>query len=266
MPDDLVKKFFSKDLTEAEEQALAETLSTSEAAAEEFGGTAEGNYDRYGLPQAAWPDSLPSPIGKGRGFQPWVWVLAAGFLGGMVFWGWQHRETFQQSFRPAGADPATVPETPGQGRGLERAAGTGHGSEDVPGTAPREDSIEEELRKDLEEGAQGGAPPASPRNAGPGTVKPSGVLTPVNVQDAPGRTFSEIAVKVNRAEPGQVSVRVLDMSGLEVVPLYSGPLGAGQWVFEWDGKLPGGGKASPGVYQVEVQSGSYRGLKNIRIR
>jgi flagellar hook assembly protein FlgD len=84
--------------------------------------------------------------------------------------------------------------------------------------------------------------------------------------ESPGRTFSDIAVKVNQAEPGKVVVRVLDMSDLEVVPLYSGDLASGQWVFEWDGKLPDGRKASPGIYQVEVRSGAYMNRKNIRVR
>jgi len=267
---ELVEKFFREDLTEAEEQALADLFASSEEVAGEFLAIAERNYARYGLPQPSWPETLGPPIGAaGAGFAPWAWMVALAILGGTAFWGWQQwrplqaagtQEDVLSNTVPAQKvpEPGTKPERalPAKQRDLGEVSGSTRGSAGM--------TLEEELQRDLAEGAKGAIPVS--KKAHPETGRPSGAMTPVNLAEAPGRTFSDIAVKVSRKEPGPVSVRVLDMSGLEVAPLYTGNLDVGQWVFEWDGRLPDGNKASPGIYQVEVKSGSYRGSKNIRIR
>jgi len=266
---ELIKKFFEADLTEAEEQALSEKLASSEEEAGEFLGIAEANYRRYGLPETSWPKTLRPPIGHGMGLGPFTSLLVVGLLGGLGYWfsthsGWVKTagDTLPGSSGAQGTLPGTLSAAD---RGEGRPAKAKPAQEAAPAQEQEgEFSIDEEIQRDMRQGGREAV--EAVKKPHPETGRPAPALVPVNAADSPGRAFSDIAVKVNRKEPGPVSVRVLDMSGLEVAPLYSGNLGVGQWVFEWDGRLPDGNQASPGIYQVEVKSGSYRGSKNIRIR
>jgi hypothetical protein len=47
--------------------------------------------------------------------------------------------------------------------------------------------------------------------------------------------------------------------------LYVGMLKPGEWTFEWEGQLEDGSPASPGIYEVETQSGPTVLRKRVQI-
>ena len=95
MPD-LIEKFYREDLTEAEEQALGETLSTSEDAAEKFGALAEATYYRFGHPKPEWPGGDSLPRSKG-GWKPWLWMALLAAVGGAALWIFLHRQAVPET-------------------------------------------------------------------------------------------------------------------------------------------------------------------------
>jgi flagellar hook assembly protein FlgD len=88
----------------------------------------------------------------------------------------------------------------------------------------------------------------------------------VNLDVQPHAAYSSLWVVVKRAEPGPVTVRVLNLEGEAAVLLYEGNLEPGSWVFDWDGMLPGGQKAPAGYYQIQVLSGPVTQKKIIQIQ
>ncbi|HVZ80702.1 MAG TPA: FlgD immunoglobulin-like domain containing protein [bacterium] len=89
---------------------------------------------------------------------------------------------------------------------------------------------------------------------------------PINLDQDPKAHYSGVSVQVHLTHPGPLQVKVFDTRGVEVTPLYSGSLGTGHWVFEWDGRLANGELAAPGFYQIEVRVGSFSQRKSIQIR
>ena len=127
--------------------------------------------------------------------------------------------------------------------------------------------VEPDAAADSGEGTQGGKTPESKAFKEMGeNPYPHPMGTPINLDETPGRAFSNLSVVIKQEDPSTLLVQVLDMSGIVVTPIYSGELGAGRWVFEWDGRLASGRKAQPGYYQIEVKSGTYSQRKNIHIR
>jgi hypothetical protein len=250
---DLIEKFFREDLTEAEEQALSGMLDSSEEAAERFGGLAEAAYYRFGHPKPEWegPDALP-PRGGG-GLKPWTWLVALATVAGLAYWAWGKKGEGQlDASMPPALKEARQPLAEKAPRKLK-----GRPEEAAPGT-------QGESRKP----PQAAAPPLVgkvPEKGAAGVPEPRTILTPVNLDEHPTHKFSSISVKINQAQAGLVKVRVLDMAGEEITPLYEGELPA-RWVFDWDGKLGNGRMVAPGYYRIEVESGSFTGHKNIRIQ
>jgi flagellar hook assembly protein FlgD len=81
----------------------------------------------------------------------------------------------------------------------------------------------------------------------------------------PKGDYTSLSIFVNLAKPAPIIVRVLDTRGMELLPMYNGPLGPGHWVFEWDGRLPNGKSAPAGFYVIEVRSGLYSQRKTVQI-
>ncbi len=79
---DLIDKFFSEDLTEAEEQALGEALMASDEQALKFGRLAEEAYARYGLPDPGTGSSGAGGLTGGPSLTTWclLGLVAVGFL------------------------------------------------------------------------------------------------------------------------------------------------------------------------------------------
>jgi hypothetical protein len=239
-----VEKFFREELTEAEEKALSELLASSEDAAERFVALAEAAYRRHGHPEPKWPEPPAVPPASGAGLKPWIGLLVTTILGLGVLWFMAHR----QGLRAGGAGEAAEPAVPVKSEVREEAP-----VRERPG---REKALEKDgTFPDAREPEPPSRPPAR-----------GSFLEPIRLDEGSSQKFSSISVKVNQAQEGPVQVRVLDMSGLEVTPLYDGTLALGTWVFDWDGKLPGGRSVAPGHYQIEVRSGTFSGKKTIRIQ
>ena len=266
MADDLIIKYFREELTEGEEQALLERLGSSHEEALRFGQHAETSYRHYGLPEPQWRGGGP-PLGffpKSR-FSPGIWlsiVLLTGFLGWL---GW-HALSLRRGHSGEGEpEQQTVTSQAQTSQGL-----------------PDSDEVIPKKTKKTRESI---ALPKKPSNPNPekiaeektGAVSRStsvtenpipliAVSTPVNITTQPHHPHSNLEVMIRRSSPGQVTVEVLNPSGIPVVLLYQGLLEPGNWAFDWDGKFGNGELASPGIYRIQVQSGSISQSRSVVIR
>ena len=262
---DLIEKFFKKDLTEAEKEALAKQLSSSDKAAQKFGEKAVETYRSFGLPEPRWTG--PDTLRRAPGTSYWKWValgLTLILLGGASTWVFHHssnypvngtaittplpetkpaelaskpvphkRKTVSASKRPP---LAATPSASGEGNSVSPGQGTAkQGSTDVSSQAPV-------------------------------LTGPAPKLTPVNVDHNPDGTFSSLSVQLRVSSTRSVTVKVLDAKGEELLPLFNGALPAGNWAFEWNGLLKDGTLAQPGSYQIKVQSGSWSQTKEVLIQ
>jgi hypothetical protein len=121
----------------------------------------------------------------------------------------------------------------------------------------------------------GAPPPAKADSAIPKTPlssadadipAPEDQTAPVNLDVHPRTTFPDLSVVVDQAQTGPLKVSVLDPQGSEALVLYQGTLGPGHWIFEWNGKLSGGGKPPAGTYEIQVQSGLFSQQKPVQIQ
>lgn len=87
---DLIQEFFTRDLNEAEQEALSKLLSESPEAALSYEGSLERNYLALGLPQPVLPPGLQYPrhIGSGAASgNGWLSLALAGSaLLGLALW------------------------------------------------------------------------------------------------------------------------------------------------------------------------------------
>jgi hypothetical protein len=300
MPD-LVEKFFREDLTEAEHQALGESLLASDEAALKFEETAKAVYHRYGLPEPEphWPDpTLPpqSGIGPWNSLLPWIWPSL--FLLGAVavLMGWHH---YRLSFSGI-ASPSKTAGTPGTAARLEKpglsAVSRDRTTQALSSVSPQQPkslmssnsqpkavtvaglksaSVEPEPRSPegsgvspaVENGKTVSAQPVDKVSADVNPILPAhAALTPIRVDENSQRTFSNLSVEVSPESLSFVTIRVLDNRKGEITVLYRGNLEAGNWLFEWDGKSSSGRPVGPGLYQIEVKSGSFIQHKNVEIQ
>ncbi len=257
MADDLIVKFFREDLTEAEEAALGERLSSSVEDALRFGQHAEASYRHYGLPEPAWPGGgLPPGFLPGAGWKLGVWMGLA-LLSGLGAWGlWKHWAPVktacsallqgwgQDSQAPPTEAPASI-----QPKVLKHEAPPGI----LPGpTGQGETAPETSPAKDFAPAA------SSPPEASP-------MLTPVHLSALTRHPHTNLEVVVKRDKPGDVTVRVVGPDGALAVMLYQGTLQPGRWAFDWNGRLAEGGAPRPGTYQIQVLSGGVTLRKNIGV-
>jgi flagellar hook assembly protein FlgD len=91
------------------------------------------------------------------------------------------------------------------------------------------------------------------------------LLTPIDASENPGRVFSDLAVTVHKAAAGAVTVQVFTLEGSPVALLYQGGLQPGTWVFDWNGKTQAAQAASPGYYEIRLESQSGTQKKIIQI-
>jgi hypothetical protein len=240
MPD-LVDKFFREDLTEAEQEALSQELLNSDKAALKFESKAKALYISFGL-------ALPRHHWVPQGKLPWHAAPAhsgghaLGLLHHLVHvshlshWIWP-------SLFVVGVTGSVV-----TWNHFEKAA--------PPVEIPKISAT---------------PTPAAPKANSKvlpvlGAAEPAARVTPVALNPGTPPAFSSLSIEVAQTREGPISVQVLDMSGHEVISLYQGGLKAGDWVFEWDGKLTDGSPAQAGFYRIEVQSGAFIQRKNIQIQ
>jgi len=258
MPD-LVSKYFRQDLTEAEQEALEQSLLNSDEAAFQFEELAKAAYGRYGLPepQPKWDDSLPPPSVPRSGLGPTAWTFL-GLVGiGLAIFSWQHPPAFIAAARAFwAAPPVSVSSAPS-----EKGNGKGIASKKKPALDSR---ITSKTGVETREGREEAV--LETKSAVPAAVVARPETTPVNLDLSPPKSYSNLSVEINQTQLGFLTVRVVDPRGAEVTLLYKGNLTPGRWMFEWDGKLANGGPATPGFYQIEVRSGATVQQKSIQIQ
>lgn len=253
MADDLIIKFFREDLTETEESALSDRLSSSIEDALRFGQHAEAAYRHYGLPEPAWRGGEP-PTGflSPSGFKLGLWLPLA-FLAGMSAWGawkyWPGNET-----KP----PGSVPVVSTWALSSTSKMNGGHTA------APLKKAV---IPDQLD--FHSGLPTSQTteiRQSLATTALVSPALTPLNAMVPTHHPHSNLEVLVKRAKPGEVTVRVLGPDGAQAVMLYQGMLQPGSWAFDWNGRLADGGAPPGGTYQIQVVSGAVTLSKNVVIK
>lgn len=244
---DLIEKFFREDLTEQEREALRQELITSGVSADRLGERAEEVYRALGLPDPRWtgPDHFRPRSGH---FGHWVELgaLLAVLLAilGSVFY------LSRQPARPALTSPATdnipgsqVPEPKTQ---ASRPAVAPDGKSPLVPTPV------------LQRRLALAVTPTQPSTAAPPSFTPADAGSP--------KPFSSLSVKLHRTKKGPLTVRVLDVQGNEVALLFQGELPPGDRTFEWNGLLKDKNPASPGIYRIEIRSGTWVQTKEVRIQ
>jgi hypothetical protein len=220
MKKDLLKEFFKRDLTEAEEEQLARELASGPKKSLRFARLASLAYLKTGLPHAGSPHGGPGlgPHWGNLGGGMTLKILATVAAGGAaVFY-------YSQTHRPPLAPPAVRP--PAERQAL------------VVPTA----------------GKKVGMPAPVPFAAPQASAHPMGMVRPEAYD--PTAKYEGLDLMVERKTTGLVTLRVMDPAGKEVRLLYAGILKPGKWHFLWEGKLENGDLAQPGTYVIEVQSGS----------
>lgn len=263
MPD-LIDKFFQEDLTEAEQQALSDTLLNSDETALKFEARAREIYLAFGFsePQADWPEngnppwhSSPTDVfshGSSRLYRlshlgHWIWpsvFLAAGIVAAVA---WH----FAQKASMAPPPPALAVEKL-RVQTLEDTKPPVSAST----RAPQPTSTPQRAN----------SPTPLAISAGITPIGPSPRVTPLSAGVSNSPTFSTLSVVVSQSKADFVTVRVLEPQGKVVVVLYKGNLEPGDWAFQWDGKSSDGYPAQAGYYQIEVQTGSFIQHKNVQIQ
>jgi hypothetical protein len=234
---DLIKKFFQEDLSEAEEKALGEQLLSSTEDALRFGEEAHTRYASYGLPEPEWSKPLVPALGQAAaspatlhfayiGLKVLAGLLALAVAGVVAFGLWR-------AFAPVPMDSGSP--------------------------APAlQDSQAPLLAPSQIHKVHFPSPVKAP------LVVP--VLTPIDMDHPSDKPFSNLSITVHKVSAGAVTVEVTDLEGQGLLPLYRGFLQPGNWGFEWNGKLGNGQAASPGYYQIQMDSGSVSQKKVIQIQ
>jgi hypothetical protein len=253
MPDDLVIKFFREDLTETEEQALSDRLTSSEEDALRFGQHAESSYLHYGLPEPQWPGGGPPPGFFPRSGLPiGFWSILA-LVAGLSVWGfwkwWPGHAVKTPVSLPAVFSPALQPPT-----GLKEGRVPNPSQQEV---APKPGTVPGSLSKAV--------PPQNPPSQ-TGLMPGSTTPIPLDATVSSRHPHTNLEVLVKRAKAGEVTVRVLKPDGTQAVLLYQGMLQPGSWAFDWNGRLSDGEAPAPGTYQIQVLSGAVTLSKNVVIK
>ena len=90
----------------------------------------------------------------------------------------------------------------------------------------------------------------------PGPSVPTGVVYLAPVSPNPFNTNTAISFSTPAGR--HVRVLVYDVSGRVVAELLDGTVDAGTHTLFWDGRLAAGGRASPGLYILGLESAGYR--------
>jgi hypothetical protein len=97
-----------------------------------------------------------------------------------------------------------------------------------------------------------------------------GVLPPPPVQlpqkwEADSVEGNRLSVVVELEKLAQVQVRVLNPQDQPLRVLFDGPLNAGKWAIQWDGRLADGSRAGSGKYLIQVKAGSQVMSKSVSV-
>jgi hypothetical protein len=227
MMENLVKAFFERDLTEAEEKRLDTLLESSPKEAFQLLERAKALYLQTGLPNPEPPPAGGPPLSAGGAKMLW------GFLTGIVitgaaWWSWENRPVPQPEVSiPVSAIPLAAPAYP---------------KITPAGSPPRPEPPPAGLKQVFVE---------------PEMVRPEPYIA--------GHRYGGLNVIVDQKGSGLITIRVLDPNGKEIRLLFANILEAGRWNFSWDGRTKDGRLAKAGLYQVETQSGKTLLRKEIRI-
>lgn len=253
----LVDEYFKRDLTDSEEQQLADWLESHPEDSARFAQLMKDFYAETGLPEPEWPHT-PLPGGGARLGYRWLIPPALLLLLAFGVYFWRAKYTAQTPPAPAPiSKPEKTPaikhpvkkrhpvklETPVPAAKHEvKAARTPLAAAPAPVTP-----------KPMAVVTHPTFPPAVPA-AVPLTTVP---VLPLPPSAAPaGKQYERLSVLVNLPQGGLATVRIVDTQDKEIRALYAGILPAGQQTFTWDGKTGQGVAAPPGRYYVEIKSGS----------
>jgi len=237
---DLLKEFFERDLTEAEEQRLADLIAGAPQQSLRFAELAHAAYLQTGLPDTDGGNGsggFGSPGGLTHLIGPIVLKSAVILaVGGFTAYG--IFRLLHGTPNPTVSLPAAV----------------------IQNEAPAKPQpvIPEKITVSK-------PAPQAPIQAPPlkALAKP-GMVNPVAYD--PAKKYEGLDIMVEQKSPGLLTVRALDSGKKEVRLLFAGMLKPGRWDFVWDGKTENGEPAQPGTYQVEVQSGKQVLNKEVIIR
>lgn len=233
---DLMKEFFRRDLTDNEEQSLADLLAASPRHSMRFAELARRAYRKTGLPDEG--GSGNGPFGPLKPMLPFVWrgLLLMVTIGLTLY---LFLETLHLLQAPAASVPVPV---------IRAAA--------HKGTVPTTLQTHPGRQPERTAASSLHLPLSSP------AAKPS-MIQPVAYD--PAMRYEGLNIMVEQKKPGLVTVRALDASQREVRLLFVGMLKPGKWDFQWDGKLENGTPAGPGAYSIEVQSNGQAQTREIII-
>jgi hypothetical protein len=239
MKKNLMKEFFKRDLTEAEEEQLARELATGPKKSLRFARLAEIAYLQTGLPHpsgGAGGASGSGLGGSGLGGSMTLKVIAALMVGSasVVYYVNTQSSPVQTTL------PKALP-------ALQEKM--------TPSLAPKP-LLNSQVPSQKVGSTFFPAPLA--------TTQPLGMVQPEAYN--PDTKYDGLELVVERQTVGLVTLRVVDAAQKEIRLLYVGVLKPGKWSFQWEGKMENGDLAQPGTYQVEVQSGSVTLHKQIVIR
>ncbi len=238
---DLIEKFFRSELTEAEDQALAKLLASSEDAAERFAQKAEKVYFGFGLPEPKAPGKLARFLKSSWG--RWAPVVVLSGVGVWHYW----PQVESQPLPVVVSSPVMAP-VPAQTE-LKIIAPVSRKAEKPigPPPVPTESVV---------------LTPSIPNGATP---------VPAGMDQAPPNPgfdtdYRNLRVVVDQEAAGSILVRITGPDGTEVRRLYEGPLAVGKWAFTWDGLLDQNRAATSGIYHIEVKGNGNSMSKEVMIR
>lgn len=252
----LIDEYFKRDLTEAEEQQLADWFSTHPEDTEQMAKGMADLYLKSGLPEPIWPGGKP-PFGRSSWWvlKPLMPMILAFTVMGLGAYKWFcHLPAASQE--PVSSSVAHSPKVSTDDQTIPVKSEKPAPKENVKTIQPVHDKTVEqpETSKKVE------APSA--KNFTQSSSKAPSFIVP----QPQGHVYQQLSVAVTQAMPGLVTVKVLDNLNTEVRTLFAGIMPEGNQTFTWDGKTDNGALAPAGTYFIEVKSGGNVQKKEIHIQ